>query len=236
MDYIECTHCGKQFAITEEIKAAEGKLVPCDACKKKFKIVINSEETNAAGLKRKPMISDEDWDPNITMPASEGRERGAAQPADEQSLDDGDEGAEVLAQLQAARKKKVLIYAGLGLAVLLLLMSAVMIFTADEKVSQPVAAVKKEAPKKVVVKDENNPACKQEAAKQWLIDYQAMHGEYSAEEFVRILKRSQTQAESVNEKCTRPTIIKEIIAAATAGKKPEWFEAEIEVLQANRKR
>ena len=236
MDYIECTHCGKQFAITEKVKAAEGKLVPCAACKEKFKIVINSEETSAKGLKRKPMVSDEGWDPSKTMPIPNEKDGGASQPSDEQSIDDDDdeEASEVLAQLQAARKKKMMTYAGLGLVVLLLLATSMMV--TEEEVVQSIAVVKKAAPKKVEIKDENNPACKQEAAKQWLIDYQAMHGDYSADEFVRILKRSQLQTKSVNEKCKRSTIIKEIITAATAKEKPEWFEAEIDVLQANRKR
>ena len=191
MDYIECTHCGKQFAITDRVRAAEGKLVPCAACKEKFKIVINSEETTAKSLKRKPMVSDEDWDPQKTMPAPDEKGGSATQPSDEQSIDDDDEeAAEALAKLQAAKKKKMMIYAGLGLVVLLLLFFSMMT-TDEDEVVQPVAVVKKAAPKKVEIKDENNPACKQEAAKQWLIDYQAMHGNYSAVEFVRILKRSQ---------------------------------------------
>jgi hypothetical protein len=79
--------------------------------------------------------------------------------------------------------------------------------------------------------DEKNPLCREAAAKQWLIDYRAMHSKYSGENFVKILQQSDAQAALVKSECKSRLLLKSIIQAATVKEKPGWFASEIKALQ-----
>ncbi|MDX8388380.1 MAG: hypothetical protein R8M46_07605 [Ghiorsea sp.] len=237
MEYIQCTHCGKRYAVSDQIRESEGQFTTCKSCKEKFLMIIHDSE--AAKLDNDDsVISTGGWDPSLTMPDEEDRgASGEAGDSEEHLLDD-DDGAQVLAALQAARKKKKRLYILSGLTAAVLISSLWLTFMVEDPIAPPATEsmsqkVKKQA-ESAKVQDANNDACKNAAAQQWLIDYKAMHADYTGDEFVRLVKLSGQQTEKVKAACKSLTIIKDIITAATAKEKPSWFKTEIEVMQANR--
>jgi hypothetical protein len=69
MEYIECTHCEKRYAVNSQIKASEGEFAKCKSCHDKFLIVIHDSEKIEANQ------PDEDefdatigWNPTLTVP------------------------------------------------------------------------------------------------------------------------------------------------------------------------
>ena len=242
LDYIQCTHCGKRYAASDEIREAEGQFTTCQSCKAKFLIVVHTQEPEATKIQPEDdIISTGGWDPSLTMPESESQ---AADEEDgsEQFLDD-DGGTEVLQALQAERKKKQRLYALAGIALVLVLAALAFVLMNDETIV-PTENSATTAPTKTAaqvaqsakVQDANSMECRQAAAQQWMIDYRAMHSNYSGDEFVRILKMSEQQTEKVHKFCQSKTLIEEMIKAATVKEKPDWLKAEIKVLQDSRNR
>lgn len=237
MHYIECAHCGKQYEVTDKIRASEGQFVNCVSCKRDFLIVITNDE-EAEEHHQKEMeksINTTGWDPSLTMPVEDEPVKSSDKVKEKALKDDAAEAEALLAALQAQKKRKIQLAALLGT---LIVVMGLYLFMQEEPVTQQ-AQVNVKAEKKVVLspkaQDETNPVCRQAAAKQWMIDTHAMHGDYDAEEFVRILKQSDKQKDIVQSQCVQENLIKEIIAAATAKEVPSWLELEISALQANRK-
>lgn len=240
MEYIQCTHCGKRYSVSDQIREAEGQFTTCQSCKEKFLMVIHDQEAKKIEIDDDSVISTGGWDPSLTMPTNDKAVESELDPASqEQFLDDDDDGAHVLATLQAARKRKQYLYALSGLTVSVLLFALWATLMSEDPVVQPSVESMSQKAKALAesakVQDANNPECKQAAAQQWLIDYKAMHADYTGSEFLRILKLSNQQTEKVEAACKTPTIIKDIISAATAKEKPDWFKAELQAIQANSK-
>ena len=169
-----------------------------------------------------------EWDPSLTMPAHDASD-------DESSEDDPLSEEEIQAQAEAAlakarqeKKKKIILYAVLGVVFILLALSLYMAFPVDEEAqvtTTQVKAVKRISPEEI---DKNSPKCRAAAARQWLLDYQAMHEDYDAKTFVNMLEQAQFRMDDVKQVCKSPKILGNILEAATAGEKPDWFAKEIE--------
>jgi len=239
MEYIQCTNCKKRYAATESIKLTEGQFTACQSCKENFLIMIQDDATDSPNTENLSATSGQGWDPSLTMPTVESEDLAKGQPSFEKGLDD--DANQVLAILQKKRKKQQQQYMLAGLLCCLLAITLWFGFE-DEKsdigqaIMQPKQTTAAEIEAVAKVQDANSTECRQEAAKQWLIDYQAMHEDYTADEFVRILKRSHAQVEKVQAVCKSKSITKDIISTATAQEMPGWFSAEIRALQKNRKR
>ena len=238
MEYIQCTHCGKRYAVSDRVKKAEGQFTTCKSCQEKFLIVIH-DESDEPLTDSSETISTGGWDPSLTMPGQDDDDSESGQPSEEQSLDEDDGGAEVLEELKNKRQKQLRLYVLIGLLVCLIGVGVFFIMSGDESAKQAMVqtsnqtqAQLEQSPK---VQDENSTECKLAAAAQWLIDYKAMHGDYSGNEFVRLLKLNESQSAKVREHCKNPSILQDIIDAATAEEKPSWIETEIKALQANQR-
>ncbi|MDQ7002982.1 MAG: hypothetical protein Q9N02_09920 [Ghiorsea sp.] len=238
MEYIQCTHCGKRYEVSEPIRAAAGKFTACKACDEKFLIVVHSE-------KKLQEIEDEDvapeggWDPSLTMPEDENRDVSPKDQAVEDGWGDGeDDGAKILAALQAKRKKKQMMYALIALFVCGIIAGVWFLLQDDSQ--QVVATTSQKTPVKVQLSakalDMNNAACREAAAMQWLLDNKVMHSSYSAEDFVRMLKLSEEHTAEIHKLCKDTHVTQDIIKAATEQTKPDWFKAEIENILSRRQR
>ncbi|WP_038248836.1 hypothetical protein [Ghiorsea bivora] len=236
MEYIQCTHCGKRYEVSEQIRAAAGQFTTCKACHEKFLIVVHSakklEETKDEGL-----VSTGGWDPSLTMPEDDQNDAKAEDQAVEDYLgDEDDDGAQVLAALQAKRKKQQMFYALIAVVVCGMIAGAWFFLQQDDNL--PATTVNQKAATKVQLSakemDMKNVACRQAAAVKWLLDSKVMHSQYSADTFVRMLKLSEEQSAEVRKICKNPQVIQEIIKAATNQVKPDWFKAEIETIQSRR--
>ena len=238
MEYIQCTHCGKRYEVSEPIRAAAGQFTTCKACHEKFLIVVHSGE-KLKETKDDDVISTGGWDPSLTMPEDDSHDVSIEDKSEEDYLDDEDDGgAQVLAALQAKRKKKQMLYMFIALGVCSILAVFWFIFQEDSNqasttVAQKVSTKVQLSTKKI---DMNNAECRQAAARQWLLDSKVMHTNYSAEAFVRMLKLSEQQTAQVRKVCKSVDVTQEIIKAATNKEKPAWFKAEIEAIQSNRQR
>ncbi len=238
MEYIQCTHCGKRYEVSEQIRAAAGQFTTCKACHEKFLIVIHSGKR----LEEKEdddVVSTGGWDPSLTMPEEEPKEVNDEDQAVEDYLsDEDDDGAQVLAALQAKRKKQQMMY--VLVAVLVCLIVAGAWFFLQEDDTQLTTTVNQQTATKVQLSakemDMKNVACRQAAAVKWLLDYKVMHSQYSADAFVRMLKLSEKQSAEVRKVCKNPQVLQEVIQAATNQVKPDWFKAEIETIQSHRQR
>ena len=142
MEYIQCTHCGKRYAASDKIKESEGQFVSCSACKEKFLMVVH-DEADEPIIESDEAISMEGWDPSLTMPTeSEETEDGISEETfGEQSLEDDNNGAEVLAELQKKRKKKMLLYVFAGLVFFMLSAVLYMTLTEEETVKDKVVMI-----------------------------------------------------------------------------------------------
>lgn len=236
MEYIQCTHCGKRYEVSDQIRDAAGQFTTCRSCDEKFLVVIHS------GKKHTPeqddsTVSTGGWDPSLTMPENTPKAATKEVSVEEYLDEDAGDGTEVLLELQAQRKKKNVLYAGAGLVVVALL-AGVWFLLQDTNKNQG-NIISKQPVKKVTLsaqaQDASNPECRQAAALQWLLDTKIMHTNYTGEAFVRMLKSSAQQTAKIHKVCKSPNLIQDIIAAATKQEKPDWFKAEIEVIQDSRK-
>jgi len=237
MEYIQCTHCGKKYAVTDQIKEAQGQFSTCQACQEKFLIVVHNTESDTG---KKEVITTGGWDPSLVVVEDDEQQDGEQNNVDEQVIDDDfdDQGTQVLLALQAARRKKLILYISIAVGVCVILAGVWFFLSQEDDASNMQSHIKKQtqvAQKIPQELDSSNMACRQEAAKQWLLDDKAMHSNYTADEFVRLLKASEKQSDQVRQTCKQQTIIQDIITAATANTKPDWFKAEIESIQSRRK-
>jgi len=175
----------------------------------------------------------------LTMPEADSKDVTEEDGSAEDFLsDEDDEGAQVLATLQAKRKKQQRMYALVALVVVIMLAGGW--FFLQESSNQTATMANQQVSTKVQLSakeiDMKNVECRQAAAMQWLLDSKVMHTSYSAEAFVRMLKLSEQQTAQVRKVCKNTQVIQEIIQAATNKEKPAWFKAEIEAMQNNRQR
>jgi len=248
LEYIECTHCGKRYAVNDKIRESAGDFARCKNCFEKFLLVVRDSdefgiETQDEGFNATegwnptltvPPPTEQDeagddggWDPSLTMPEENEEDSASYEP----SLDDEqmqEKAQETLAAIQAKKKKMLINYVLLGVVLSLLAISLYMLF-APEK-NQPVSGLETKAMKRPSVQelDKVNPDCRQAAARQWLLDYKAMHGQYSGKEFVELLHDTEKQSLLVQKLCQNKRLLRTIIAAATHKEKPEWLSKEIE--------
>ena len=68
MDYIECTHCGKCYAVNDKIRNSEGDFVRCKNCLEKFMLVIHDANKRGVSTDKKSFNATEGWDPTLTAP------------------------------------------------------------------------------------------------------------------------------------------------------------------------
>lgn len=242
MEYIQCTHCGKRYEVSEPIRAAAGQFTTCKACDEKFLLVVHSGE-KLKETASEDMVSTGGWDPSLTMPEDESEDESEDvapenQPVEDYWGDDEDDGAQVLAALQAKRKKKQVMYAMIGLLVCAMVAGAWFFLQDDNQQVATTTNQKSSAKVKLSAKelDMNNAACRQAAAVQWLLDNKVMHTSYSAESFVRMLKLSEEQTAQVHKVCKDTHVTQDIIKAATEQIKPDWFKTEIETILSRRQR
>jgi len=237
MEYIQCTHCGKRYEVSEQIRAAAGQFTTCKSCHEKFLIVVHSGEKQKE-IKDEDVVSTGGWDPSLTMPEEEQEDTKAEDQAVEDYLSDEDDGAQVLAALQAKRKKQQMLYALIAVVVCGMVAGAWFFLQQDDNL--PATAVNQKVATKVQLSakemDMKNAECRQAAAVQWLLDRKVMHSQYSADAFVRMLKLSDEQSAQVRKVCKNPQVIQEIIKAATGEVKPDWFKVEIETIESRRQR
>jgi len=238
MEYIQCTHCGKRYEVSEQIRAAAGQFTTCKACYEKFLIVVHSAK-KLKETKDEDVVSTGGWDPSLTMPEDDQNDSKAEDQAVEDYLgDEDDDGAQVLAALQAKRKKQQMFYALIAVVVCSMIVGAWLFLQEDNNL--PATTVNQKTATKVQLSakemDMKNVACRQAAAVQWLLDSKVMHSQYSADVFVRMLKLSEEQSAAVRKVCKNTQVIQEIIKAATNQVKPDWFKAEIETIQSRRQR
>jgi len=236
MEYIQCTHCGKRYAVSEQIRAAAGQFTTCKSCHEKFLIVVHSGE-KLKETKEDDVVSTGGWDPSLTMPEDDSKKANDEDQAVEDYLtDEDDDGAQVLAALQAKRKKQQKLYA--LVAALVCMIAAGAWFFLQEDDSQSTTMVNQKTAAKVQLSakemDMKSAECRQAAAVKWLLDNKVMHSQYSADEFVRMLKLSEEQSAEVRKVCKNNQVIQEIIQAATNQVKPDWFKVEIETIQSRR--
>jgi len=235
MEYIQCTHCGKRYAVNEQIRAAEGQFTTCKSCDEKFLIAIHSGEKNKA-KDDEQVVSTGSWDPSLTMP-----EENAGR-TDDVSVEDylgdaEDDAEEVLAILQAKRKKQRLMYAGGGVLVVLLGVGIwFWLHASGEQAAvtpstRPAQQKAQLSPREL---DMRNDACRHAAALQWLLDSKAMTGQYDGKAFVRLIKSSEKQSDEVRKHCKNPEILRELIAAATRQKQPDWLKDDIAIVTNHR--
>jgi len=114
MEYIQCTHCHKKYRVTDQVRAASGRVVKCKACGEAMKIVIFESPADVAPAaqvidSQNIKHTDELQDSSPTPPKS--RE---SKP-DEKTLNDGRQ-RHAAAQVSqtAGRKKKITLSAVLG--------------------------------------------------------------------------------------------------------------------------
>ncbi len=244
MEYIECTHCGKRYAVNAKIKDAEGEFVTCKRCQEKFMLVVR--DSKSQGLDDDNFTATTGWNPTLTMPPTTAEDLNAVggwdpsltmpdSDTDDAAVDEEQLQADAeasLAAIQKEKKTKQLTYAVFGLVLVLLAFTAYMAWMGNE----PQVQVAQQAPSastqiSVEQADKDNALCREAAAKQWLIDNKAMNSDYTAEQFVEILKQSQAQMMVVKSSCQNPLMLKNIISAVSAQEKPEWLALEIQALQ-----
>ncbi len=68
MEYIECTHCGKRYAVNEKIRQSEGDFVRCKNCLEKFMLVIHDAKKRGIPTEKDSFHATEGWDPTLTAP------------------------------------------------------------------------------------------------------------------------------------------------------------------------
>ncbi len=250
MKYIECPSCHKRFGATPKMCNDEGRFVRCKVCLEKFKIVIYSIDVSQDDEK-----FETGWDPTLTAPPHQAAE---LQPADT-SMDSGeraeepshttpeasmreelkqgmlpDEGTRAQAEdnlTSSPQSKRVIASIVFAVAAALFALTLYMAVSGNEEqdlATQHVAPVARFTAEEV---DKQSLACRTAAARQWLLDYKAMHEDYDAQAFVSMLKQTEDSAEAVQAACKNPSLLQSIIDAATQGKRPDWFAAEIQAIQ-----
>ncbi|HID36503.1 MAG TPA: hypothetical protein EYP39_03870 [Ghiorsea sp.] len=277
LEYIECTHCGKRYAVNEKIRQSEGDFVRCKNCLEKFMLVIHdatkrgvstdkesfnatkgwdptltAPPTDADALRNSDITlttetkepqeegvtlvaeADErestvvDWDPSMTMPESPAEQDDA-----EETLSEEEEQAKAAATLQAiqqTKKKKWIVYGVLAAAVILLGLTLYMALSSDETqglTAQNTSITKRVSPEDL---DKQNTECRTAAARQWILDYKAMHENYDAKTFMQMLKQAENREADVKSVCKNPRLLKAILDAATLGETPDWFAAEVQAI------
>ena len=168
-----------------------------------------------------------EWDPSLTMPTndSENEDDEAEQLSDEEIQAQAEAS---LAAVKQEKKKKIILYSVLGATLVLLALTLYMAFLGNEEeqaVSTQVETVKHISPEEL---DKDSPECRAAAARQWLLDYKAMHGNYDAQTFENMLEQSQFRTDDVRKACKAPRLLKNILDTATAGERPDWFAKEIQ--------
>ncbi len=165
-----------------------------------------------------------DWDPSLTMPEVE--TQGEEEPPTLSEEESQAQAEEALARIRQEKKKKMLMFGMLAAVLLLLALTLYMALSGEEEVvQQQTTAIKRVSPQDL---DKQNSECRIAAARQWLLDYKAMHDNYDAKTFVNMIKQSENRVEALTTLCKTPNLSTIILDAATAGKKPEWFATEIE--------
>ncbi len=262
MEYIECTHCGKRYAVNDKIRASEGEFARCKNCLEKFMIVVQDskerdEDTKEQNLNatsgweptltapphqaimlkaddKKTLAEDNDeveaqeidWDPSLTMPEVEVRNEEESETLSDEEAQAKAE--QVLASIQQEKKKKLIMFGLLGAVLILLALTLYMVLSGEEKViQQQTAFIKRATPQEL---DQQNTECRIAAARQWLLDYSAMHDNYDTKTFINMVKQSESRVDALSNSCKTPDLSNIILDAATVGDKPEWFAAEIQAI------
>jgi len=68
LQYIECTHCGKRYAVNKKIVSSEGDFVRCKNCLEKFMIVVHDSDKRGLASESDEFDAAEGWDPTLTLP------------------------------------------------------------------------------------------------------------------------------------------------------------------------
>ncbi|MBN4060795.1 hypothetical protein JYT78_01850, partial [bacterium AH-315-I20] len=170
-----------------------------------------------------------DWDPSATMPEAPAEQDGI----EEEALSDEEaqtKAEAALREIQQAKKKKLVVYGVLAAAVILLGLTLYMALSSDETqdlTAQNTSITKRVSPEDL---DKQNIECRTAAARQWIIDYKAMHENYDAKTFMQMLKQAENREADVKSVCKNPRLLKAILDAATLGETPDWFAAEVQAI------
>jgi hypothetical protein len=191
----------------------------------------NQSDTDSMASDHDASSTDEDdsvmeWDPSLTMPTADTDEDEQEEQLSDEEIQAKAEAA--LAAIKQEKKKKIILFVVLGATLTLLALTLYMALSGDEEpdaATTSVVAPKHLSPEEL---DKNSPECRAAAARQWLLDYKAMHEDYDAKTFVTMLEQSQYRTDDVKKACKAPSLLKKILDAATAGNKPEWLSKEIE--------
>ena len=278
MEYIECTHCGKRYAVNDKIRNSEGDFVRCKNCLEKFMLVIHDANKRGVSTDKKSFNATEGWDPTLTAPPQDAealknsdiplreepkdfpeqeveavaesaeRENNVVDwdpsatmpeaPAEQDGIEEealSDEEAQIkaeaaLREIQQAKKKKLVVYSVLAAAVILLGLTLYMALSSDETqdlTAQNTSITKRVSPEDL---DKQNTECRTAAARQWILDYKAMHEHYDAKTFTQMLKQAENREADVKSVCKNPRLLKAILDAATLGETPDWFASEVQAI------
>ncbi len=167
-----------------------------------------------------------DWDPSLTMPEAEANNEEESEALSEEESQAKAE--EALAAIQQDKKKKMMMLGLLGAVLILLALTLYMALSGEEEVVQQQTHVAKHVSPQEL--DKQSSECRIAAARQWLLDYKAMHDSYDAKTFINMLKQSESREEALLASCKTPDLSNIILDAATAGEKPEWFATEIQAI------
>jgi len=246
--FVRCKNCLEKFVVVvhqakngkntaESLDATDG-WDPALTTEPKAEVAVEEvieEKSEHAHVEEKHLIledPDEEsgeiaWDPTQTMPNMEA-ETGYAKGEGLSEEETQAKAAATLKAIQDAKKKKLIT---IGVSVALAALLAMTLYMAlqgeQEVVQHQTPVVKRLSPQEL---DTQNPECRIAAARQWLLDYKAMHERYDAKAFMMMLKQTENRTADVKAVCRNPYLLKDILDAATKGERPEWFASEIQAI------
>ncbi|MDQ7004272.1 MAG: hypothetical protein Q9N67_04885 [Ghiorsea sp.] len=208
-------HAQKSFEKSEALLQAESDHLP----EQEVEVITDTDE-------RRSSIAD--WNPAETMPetSSEEGEHPKNLPDDKAQAQ-----AEVTLQdIRQTKRKKLMVYALLVTALTLLGLSLWILFSDDEPKNlavQHIQVVPRLSPEDI---DKKSVECRAAAARQWWLDYKAMHQDYDAKTLINMIQQAKIREEDVKVACRNTKLLEVILDAATQGEKPDWFASEIQAI------
>lgn len=230
MEYIQCSHCDKRYAVSDKARAAVGRFTKCRNCQEDFLVVILNVNSDMANQDMTMMSGQ--WDPAKTMqpkPSQNIIDLADVVDAGESSEDEAHASA-VLENLRYEKKVKNI---KLGVLLVLVLVGGAGIYVGlqDEQVDVATAPVQPAAVALTLEQmDAKSVECRIAASQKWVTDYSVMHLDFTPDTYISLIKRSQRQTEKINAACKTPALLAKLIDSVMAKEKPDWIAVDIDRL------
>lgn len=254
LEYIQCQHCSKKYAVSEKLRSAAGRKIRCKHCQQVFEIAICSDEPAAATASTQGDVEEVVVEPAVSSSAVDqaGSDITAERESEEGSQAQGDSAQSDARPLP--KKSRVQLMITITLTLLLIAAATVAgLYFYQPELFRPAqkAATDTVMPAQLVDPmltnrerqtalqrdagadgdqrhgDQPSQACKDAAAEYWLRTRVLATTKLETKAYMQLLEMNLEQAEQIRQWCHDKDIVSRVAKAARAGEEPEWIAAEI---------